>query len=277
VLIDCFGRYNETVVAECDSNHLEPVDGHQGWEWREAFDAIAGTVLQPCSRPHDANVRSFLFHGFDAEKVLRSRATADEAVIAWSQNGSSADPYDLVYVGNNFQKWTQLRPLLDSIEQSRQRLRVCLVGRDWAQRPKWAAAQNIAGIDVDSSLLKRIGAELRPPVSFEEVIECSSQGRFCPVIHRPSFNALGLVTARTFDTFCADAIPLLLLPAEFVEEIYGPDALPLTLHGDVIDFIERVKQQPHAYWNAVLKTRAHLAAHHSYTQRWRELLAILNN
>jgi len=37
VIIDCLGRYNETIRVEHDFNHLEKLDGHQGWEWVEGF------------------------------------------------------------------------------------------------------------------------------------------------------------------------------------------------------------------------------------------------
>ena len=34
-------------------------------------------------------------------------------------------------------------------------------------------------------------------------------------------------------------------------------------------------RRPAVYWDAVLATRAHLAAHHSFEARFKELLAIL--
>src|SRR3989475_9356217 len=50
-------------------------------------------------------------------------------------------------------------------------------------------------------------------------IEFVGQARFTPVFHRPLFNHLGLVTNRTFEMFCSDAIPLLMLPQDMVEAI----------------------------------------------------------
>src|SRR5262245_5484667 len=67
VVIDCGGRYNETVRVEHDFNHLEKVDGHQGWEWVEGIEAISDTVLQPTLTPLRPDVRPFLFHAFDEE------------------------------------------------------------------------------------------------------------------------------------------------------------------------------------------------------------------
>src|SRR5262249_45844625 len=41
IIIDCLGRFNETVRIERDFNHLEKLDGHQGWEWIEGFQAVS--------------------------------------------------------------------------------------------------------------------------------------------------------------------------------------------------------------------------------------------
>src|SRR5262249_30676265 len=71
VIIDCIGRYNETIRVEHDFNHLEKMDGHQGWEWREGFQAISNRVLQPTCRPLREDVTPFLFHGFDADAIAR--------------------------------------------------------------------------------------------------------------------------------------------------------------------------------------------------------------
>ena len=46
-IIDCSGRYNETVRVEHDFNHLEKLDSHQGWEWVEGFQAVSDKILQP--------------------------------------------------------------------------------------------------------------------------------------------------------------------------------------------------------------------------------------
>jgi hypothetical protein len=36
-------------------------------------------------------------------------------------------------------------------------------------------------------------------------------------------------------------------------------------------------RRPEVYWEAVLKTRAYLAEHHSYQRRFEELVKILND
>ena len=95
------------------------------------------------------------------------------------------------------------------------------------------------------------------------------------MIHRPLFNHLGIVTNRTFETFCSDTIPLLMLPKQMIESIYGPAARPLAVGEDVAGHIEDIMRRPEVYWDAVLKTRAYLADRHSFQQRFEELSAIL--
>src|SRR5262249_34070777 len=126
-------------------------------------------------------------------------------------------------------------------------------------------------------LLRRLQVEIKDQVPFDEVVKFESRARFRPIFHRPLFNRLGLVTNRTFETFCADAIPLLMLPEEMVEPIYGADAKPLRPGEALTGRLQDMMRRPEAYREAVSKTRAHLSKHHSYRQRFSELLAILED
>jgi hypothetical protein len=65
-----------------------------------------------------------------------------------------------------------------------------------------------------------------------------------------------------------------MLPEPFVEAIYGRDALVLVPGDDVAGFLTDAMKRPEHYWDAVIKTRAHLARHHSYARRFDELSAI---
>jgi hypothetical protein len=276
VIIDCCGRYNETVRVEHDYNHLEKMEGHQGWEWVEGFRAVSDRVLQPTLTPLRDDVRPFLFHGFDPGSVARPYGSAREAAGAWSGDGAPAKEYGLAYVGTNWQRWTQVRRLLGAVEPLRGELgRICLAGWDWDKRPDWAVQMGIAGVDTDPELLGRLGVETRPAITYDEFVPFVSKARFSPVFHRPVYNQLGLVTNRTFETFCADTVPLLMLPDRYLEEVYGPAARPLAPGEDVAGRLRDMTRRPEAYWDAVLKTRAHLAREHSFERRFRELQAIL--
>jgi hypothetical protein len=275
IVIDCLGRYNETIRVEHDFNHLEKMEGHQGWEWIEAFQAVAGRVLQPTLTPRRDDVTSFLFHGYDPAAVARPYRSAAEAATAWAAD-RPRKTYGIAYVGNNWQRWTQVRAFLEKLEPIRNEVgRICLVGWDWARRPDWAAQLGIRGADVDPDLLARLGVETRDAIPFAAVRDFLAQASFSPVFQRPLFNELGLVTNRTFETFTCDTVPLLCLPKTLAETIYGPGVGPLVVGDDVADHVRDVMRRPERYWQAVLEVRRHLGEHHSFRRRLGELMAML--
>ena len=203
VVIDLWGRFNETIRLEHDFNHLEKLDGHAGWEWEDALQAISDTILQPTLSPLRPNVGSFLFHGYDQACVVAPHRSAREAAAAWA-----GKPYGAMYVGSNWQRWEQVRRFLEGYAAARERAGPpCLVGWDWSARPEWAVRLGIMGVDTDPALLARLGVEARDGVRFDEVVGLLGQAKFAPVIHRPLFRHLGLVTNRTFETFYADSLP----------------------------------------------------------------------
>ena len=133
-----------------------------------------------------------------------------------------------MYVGSNWQRWEQVRKFLEGYDPVRKQVgRACLVGWDWGARPDWAVQCGIMGIDTDPALLARLQVEVRDGVRFNEVVGLLGKARFAPVFHRPLFRHLGFVTNRTFETFYADALPVLMLPRDFVKAIYGDAALAL--------------------------------------------------
>ena len=277
IIIDCTGRYNDTIRVEHDFNHLEKVDGHQGWEWIEGFQAVSDKILQPTLKPLRPDVHPFLFHGYDSSALVCSYNSPEEAAGAWNGDGAASKPYGMVYVGHNWQRWSQMSHFLEAVEPLKDRLGpICLRGWDWDKRPDWAIEHGLQGVDVDLALLQRLAVETGWGIPFDQVVELVSKGRFSPVLHRPLFNHLGLVTTRTFETFCSDTIPILMLPEHLVDAIYSADARPLAPREDIAGKLNDMMHQPEVYWDAVLKTRAYLAQHHSYHQRFKELLAILN-
>jgi hypothetical protein len=275
-VIDCLGRYNDTIRVEHDFNHLEKMEGHQGWEWIEAVQAVAGRVLQPTLTPLRDDVTPFLFHGFDPAAVARSYRSAGEAARAWAGEEGQGKKYGIGYVGNNWQRWTQVRAFLEGLEPIRKELgRIRFVGWDWGKRPDWAVQLGIRGADVDPELLARLKVETQDAIPFTAVRDFLGQARFTPVFHRPLFNQLGLVTNRTFETFTCDTLPLLFLPKTLAERIYGPDVGPLVVGENVADHLREVGRQPERYWEAVLAVRRHLGEHHSFHRRLTELVTML--
>jgi hypothetical protein len=276
VVLDLWGRFNDTIRLDHDFNHLEKLDGHQIWEWEEAMQAVSDTILQPALSPLRSEVRSFLFHGFDAGSVAKGHQDASKAAAVWRNAGPAEKPYGVMYVGNNWQRWDQVRRLLDQYAPVRDEVgQACLVGWDWGKRPDWAAHAGIMGIDTDPALLAGLNVEVRDGVRFDEVIGLLGKARFAPVFHRPLFRHLGFVTNRTFETFCADTLPVLMLPREFVTAIYGPAALALVPGEDVAAHLRDALSRPERHWDAVIQTRLHLALHHSFTRRLQDLQALL--
>ena len=51
--------------------------------------------------------------------------------------------------------------------------------------------------------------------------------------------------------------------------------MPINLFNNAIWQHQKWDRRPEVYWDAVLKTRIHLAAHHSYERRFEQLMAIL--
>jgi hypothetical protein len=270
MLVDMWGRFNDTIRLEHDFNHLEKMDGHQGWEWEDAMSAVSDVIVQPTFSPLRPQVGSFLFHGFDPDSVLKPHATARQAAAAWKER-----EYGALYVGSNWQRWEQVRRFLESYQAVKARAgKACLVGWDWDERPQWAEKLGIKGVDTDKAFLEGVGVETRSGVRFSEVVELLGKARFAPIFHRPLFRHLRLVTNRTFETFYADAIPVLMLPRDFVASIYGEAGLALVPGDDVAAFLDDALTRPEFYWDAVLQVRGHLARHHSYAQRLGELAAL---
>jgi hypothetical protein len=221
-------------------------------------------------------VRTFLFHGYDPASVSRTYETAADAAAAWREAGSAGKPYGAVYIGSNWQRWEQVRQFLEQYAPVRSETgQAALIGWDWGERPQWAIDKGIAGIDTDPAFLAETGVEIRHGVRFDEIVGLLGQARFAPIFHRPLFRRLGFVTGRTFETFYADSLPVLMLPRDFVEALYGPAALTLAPGEDIAAHLLDALREPEKHWDAVLRTRAHLARHHSYEARIGELGRLL--
>lgn len=277
LVLDLWGRFNDTVRVDHDFNHLEKFDGHPAWEWTQALTALGGRILQPTLHPRRSDVGSFLFHGFDPTQVARNYGTAEEAAHAWRAADRATRPYGFVYVGSNWQRWSQVRPFLEAYRPATGTIgQPCLAGWDWSERPAWAVDSGISGVDADPELLADLRVEVRMGVRFDQITPLLAQGRFAPVFHRPLFRELGLITNRTFETFHADTIPVLMLPEAQVVEIYGPAAVRLVPKADVARHLEEIIDDPVPAWEAVLATRKYLAAHHAIERRFAELAALAN-
>ena len=127
----------------------------------------------------------------------------------------------------------------------------------------------------DQAYLRKMDVEFVPPVPFEQVIPWMSRAVINPVLYRPLFRRLWLVTCRTFETPAAGTIPLFGLDEEYVREMYGNDAVELVLPEDHADEkISDIMRRPEKYADIVLTIRRHLAARHSYAARLQQLVEL---
>jgi hypothetical protein len=261
IVIDCDGKYNTAISVVGDCNHASEQESRR---WIDTCDALSDKIFQPTYRPLRPNVRTYFFHAYSAEWE-----------VPLTSNGKE---YSMYYVGHNWFRWRPMKAVLEAIEPIRNRLgRLGIVGHGWDSQPPWANPTIIEDAYYsDPGYLRRLGIEAFPPIPFGAVIEQMSKGVFMPVIYRPLFNHLGLVTCRTFETIAANTIPLFGMHGSQVKEFYGDNAGELVMPGEnphekILDMVTR----PEYYAGIVEGIRADLARKHSYHERIRQLIDIV--
>jgi len=261
VVIDCDGAYNEPITFGGDYNHLTPESSRY---WMDVCDSISDKIFQPTYRPERKNVRPFLFHIYDP---------------TWEEPFDfPGKEFSMIYVGHTKFRWLGMSKVLRAIERVRDRVgRVALVGEGWAYPEDWMEhPEHKPRFFVDRDYLKKINVEALPAISYREVPNTIRKGVFNPVVYRPLFERLGMVTCRTFETPAAGTIPLFLLERDYVAEIFGERALELHLeeadaHEKIIDVLER----PDHYAEIVTGIRRDFGQRHTPEARLRELLGYI--
>jgi glycosyltransferase involved in cell wall biosynthesis len=261
VVIDCDGAYNDAISVVGDANHPDDAASRR---WVQVCDSLSDKIYQPTLHPLRPNVRPFLLHAYNP---------------AWEQPlDLRAKEYGMVYVGNNWFRWRSLQRVLRALEPVREQVgRIALVGNGWGSPPPWANPTLIEDAYCsDPAYLRGLGVEVLPPVRFDQVIAHMGKGIFSPVIYRPLFDHLQLVTCRTFETPAANTIPVLGQDVAHAREIYGEEAVELVLPHEhpqekILDLVHR----PEHYAAIVSGIRRYLAEKHSYAVRLRELIEIV--
>jgi len=185
-----------------------------------------------------------------------------------------------MYVGHSKFRWQPMMRVVKGIEMVRQQLgRIGLVGYGWDSPPHWANSMNLEhAYFSDEGRLRKLHVETLPPVRFEHVIDWMSKGRINPVLIRPLFGQLRIVTPRLFESVAANTIPLFVLDPMHAQEIYGEQALELVLPEDnpqekILDIINN----PNRYRDVVTGIRQHLVENHSHSARLRRLTEIIQS
>jgi hypothetical protein len=263
VVIDCDGKYNDALHVVGDTNHP---DAQASRHWIAVCDSLSDKILQPTFHPLRPNVRPFFFHAYNPlwEVPLDFRAKA----------------YGMVYVGNNWFRWRALRRVLEAVAPVRAQVgRLALVGQGWDSFTPWGGpATSEAAYYTEPGYLAELGVEVQAPVRFDEVIGWMGQGVFSPVIYRPLFDQLQLVTCRTYETVAANTVPVFGQAAEFVAEVYGEEAVALVLPEEgATEKLREIVKRPEAYAEVVAGMRRHLREKYAYEVRLRELIQIVES
>jgi glycosyltransferase involved in cell wall biosynthesis len=263
VILDGDGNYNDVVRVADDYNHI---DASASRRWIEVCNSVSDKICQPTLHPLRPNVIPFLFYAYNPswERTLET----------------GPKEFDMVYVGHSKFRWRPMTRILKSVEPIRERLgRIGLVGYGWNSPPHWANSMRLGNAYFsDADKLEKLGIEALSPVRFEYVIDWMSKARLNPVLLRPLFGELQFVTPRIFETAAADTIPLFVLDAPYVREIYGDEALQLVLPEEnprrkILDII----RHPGRYRDVVIRIRQHLAEKHSHEARLRQLIKIIES
>ncbi len=263
VILDGDGNYNDVISVMGDYNHP---DAGASQRWIEVCDSLSDKICQPTLRPLRENVRPFLFYAYNP---------GWEAPLNFS-----AKEYAMIYLGNSKFRWLPMRRVLQAIESIREEVgRIGLVGAGWDALPPWAVPMKMEeAYYSDLAYLRWLNVEVKSAIPFEQVIEWMSKAIFNPVISRPTFNAMRLVTPRFFETPAANTIPLFGVDKEHVKEIYGDWGSELALPDDnpqekILDLVRR----PQYYAPIAQRIRRHLTEKHSHAARLKELIEIVRS
>jgi glycosyltransferase involved in cell wall biosynthesis len=260
ILIDCDGKYNEPISEAGDYNHATQDESR---DWTGVCDSLTRKIFQPTLHPLRNHVGTFFFHAY---------SESWERPLQFEEKD-----YGMFYVGNNWFRWRQLERVLKSVEQVRSQVGpIGILGLGWDSPAPWANSSiSEEAYYSDINYLESLNVDIYPPVHFSEVIDHMGRGVFTPVIYRPLFDRLQLVTCRSFESLAAGTIPLFAHEASFVTEIYGATAAPLVLEDDsAAEKIEDVMADPSRYAEIVRAVRYHLRENHSYEARLRQLIEI---
>jgi hypothetical protein len=265
VILDGDGNYNDPFLVENDYNHKDAASSRR---WCEICDSVTDKICQPTLHPFRKHVRPFLFYAYNP---------------SWEvplSSGTASKEYGMIYVGHAKFRWWPMSRVLRAVEKVRGEVgRIGLVGHGWGELPWWATTMKIEdSYYTEPDYLKKLGAEVMPPVPFKAVVETMSKATFNPVLLRPTFNTMKLVNPRMFETPAANTIPLFAIDKEHIREIYGEDAANnLVLHDGAPDAVANIVRRPDDFRDIQLGMRKHLAEHHSHAARLRQLIEIIKS
>ena len=263
VILDGDGNYNDLIQVGGDYNHPDISARNR---WMAVCDSLSDKICQPTMHPMRDDVRSFLFYCYNP---------AWEAPLDFDRK-----EFGMLYVGHSKFRWQPMQRVLEAIAPVRERVgRIGVVGHGWEALPPWAVPMKMEdAYYTDVDYMRSMGLEFLPPIPFEQVVSRMGSAWFNPVISRPSFNHMRLVTPRFFETPASGTIPIFGLDAAYVAEIYGERVLELVLPAHrPEEKIQDIFDRPEHYSRVVTGIREHLAENHSQKRRLEQLIEILES
>jgi hypothetical protein len=262
-IVDSDGMYNQIVSTEnYDRNYRYE---HTREEWFAHYQIVADKIFQPTFVPREPGVRKVLFYGYDPSQLV-------------SVGASPAKAYDILCVGHNWWRWRQIsRELLPAIERARPQIGdIAFIGSWWDTIPAGAAELGVeSAFGTDPEWLQRLRIQVKPAVSYTQVVNVMSTGRVNIMTQRPLFRELKILTSKFFEIFSADTTPLVMLDPDYAEMVYGPAGRELALCNGIAEKLVDVLSRPKKYREIVDEVRKHLQRNHTYVNRVQELVAAL--
>ncbi|MEK7573129.1 MAG: hypothetical protein AAB531_01765 [Patescibacteria group bacterium] len=253
IIIDPDGKYSQPESISGDTNHSTP-DSYK--YWKNLYDVLSDIVLQPTIKPVESKkIQSFLYFGMGYKN---------------SSFIKRPKKFDLIYVGNNWYRWSAIYFLIKAIAPIRSRLkRVALIGEYWSNKilPVYEGTTYS-----DVNFLKKNNIEILEPTPYGQVETTMSMGLINPVFVRPILNKLKFVTPRMFETFTADTVPLIPKYFTHAQDLYGSDVNKLLLSNNPTRDILKILDNYKTYNNLCREIREMLNKKHSYKTRINQLL-----
>jgi hypothetical protein len=118
LVLDLWGRFNDTLRLDHDFNHLEEARRSSGMGVGGGHAGSLRPILQPTLSPLRSEVRTFLFHGFEPGSVAKVHENAGMPPLRGAVPAAEK-PYGVIYVREQLAAWDQVRRFLEQWSDSR--------------------------------------------------------------------------------------------------------------------------------------------------------------
>ncbi|MBU1164784.1 hypothetical protein KKA15_04455 [Patescibacteria group bacterium] len=253
ILVDNDGKYSPPIFCKNDSNHNSL---KEYLFWLFIFERLSCKILQPSLGESLTNgVESFIFYG------INDQARTIEEV---------EKEYDLLYLGNNWHRWEDIKDLLLGISSIRRHVpKIGLIGNWWLsdflegyKEATWS----------DPALLEKQSVIVKSPPSYGQVEKTMSKGKMNPIFIRAILRKMKFVTPRMFETFLANTIPLLPDYFDYAIDLYGSEVMPLIMSNGVNNTVMSILDNYEQIQRLCQSIREKLIREHSYKIKLEQLL-----